>query len=99
MVEDSGGHRILIAPSSDIERYVTSTYSFDETRIESVDTVVEDCLWRVSSASLRLSFTVGGPLPLCRLLRLVPASVAAHPLWCRAVAPVATLIARGVRTV
>lgn len=101
MVEQADGHRILLAPTVDVADYVTSTYSFDETRVEPVTASVEGsgALWRVASPSLHISFSVGGRLPLGMLLRLVPGAVATHPLWCRAVAPVAALLVPGVRTV
>ena len=50
---------------------------------------VERDLWRVSTPSLALSFTVGGRLPLGWALRAVPAAVATSPRWSRIVAPVA----------
>lgn len=99
MVERRDGLRILLAPSREVEAYVTSTYSFDETRIEPVTVSVDDGTWQVRTPSLRLAFRVGGRLPLGWLLSAVPAPVAAHPLWCRAVAPVAPLLVPGVRTV
>ena len=99
MVERADGHRILLAPSPQIEGYVTRTYSFDETRIEPVTLRRPGGRWEVSAPSLRLSFTVGGRHPVGWLLRSVPAPVAAHPLWCRAIGPIAALIVPGVRTV
>lgn len=99
MVERADGHRILLAPSEEVADYVTSTYSFDEVRREGVDVGVERNLWRVSTPSLALSFTVGRRLPLGWALRAVPAAVATSPRWSRIVAPVAERLVPGVRTV
>lgn len=99
MVERADGHRILLAPTTDVAEYVTSTYSFDEVRVERVEAAVEPGLWRVSTPSLALSFTVGGRLPLGWALRAVPPSVATAPRWSRIVAPVASRLVPGVRTV
>ena len=99
MVERADGHRILLAPSEEVADYVTSTYSFDEVRVERVDVSVERDLWRLSTPSLALSFTVGGRLPLGLALRAVPAAVATSPRWSRIVAPVAERLVPGVRTV
>lgn len=99
MVERADGHRILLAPSDEVADYVTSTYSFDEVRVERVDVAVARDLWRVSTPSLALSFTVGGRLPLGWALRAVPATVATSPRWSRVVAPLAERLVPGVRTV
>ena len=99
MVERADGHRILLAPSEEVADYVTSTYSFDEVRVERVDVSVERDLWRMSTPSLALSFTIGGRLPLGLALRAVPAAVATSPRWSRIVAPVAERLVPGVRTV
>lgn len=99
MVERSDGHRILLAPSEEVADYVTSTYSFDEVRVEPVTTEVEGDVWRVTTPSLRLVLTVGGRLPLGWLLQAVPDRVATSPTWCRVIAPVAPRLVKGVRTV
>ena len=99
MVERADGHRILLAPGVDVAEYVTSTYTFDEVRVERVDIAVERDLWRVWTPSLALAFTVGARLPLGWALRAVPHSVATAPRWSRTVAPVARRLVPGVRTV
>lgn len=99
MIERADGHRILIAPSQVVEEYVTSTYSFDETRVEPVNVEDDRGLWRLSSPSLQLAFTVGPRMPLGWLLRAVPRPIATSPAWCRAIAPIAPLLVRGVQTV
>ena len=99
MVERGDGHRILLAPSAEVADYVTSTYSFDEVRVEPVSVDVEGSTWRVTTPSLRLAFTVGGRLPLGWLLRAVPRPVATAPAWSRLIAPVAPRLVPGVQTV
>lgn len=99
MVERADGHRILLAPSEEVADYVTSTYSFDEVRVEPVTAEVEDTVWRVRTPSLRLVLTVGSRLPVGWLLWLVPDRVATSPAWSRLVAPVAARLVPGVRTV
>ncbi|WP_370460037.1 hypothetical protein [Nostocoides sp. F2B08] len=99
MVERADGHRILLAPSDEVADYVTSTYTFDEVRVERVEVTVEGDLWRVSTPSSTLSFTVGRRLPLGWALRAVPAPVATSPRWSRIIAPVAERLVPGVRTV
>ena len=54
--------------------------------------------WAVTSPSLRLELSVGGRMPLGRLLRLVPGSLAASPWFATAVDPAARVVVPGVRT-
>ena len=98
MVERADGHRVLIAPTADVAALVSSTYVFDEVRVEPftvVDTGVE---WVVESASLDLRLAVGGRMPLGHLLRLVPRPLAESPAWATALDPVARVAMSGVRT-
>ena len=99
MVERRDGHRILLAPSAEVADYVSSTYRFDEVRVEPVRAERERGLWRVSSPSLALSFTVGARLALGWALSAVPRRVATAPRWSRIVDPVAGRLVPGVRTV
>lgn len=99
MVERADGHRILLAPSDEVADYVTSTYSFDEVRVEPVSVDSEGSMWRVATPSLRLVCTVGGRRPLGWLLRAVPRPVATSPTWSRLVAPLAPRLVKGVQTV
>lgn len=98
MVETAGGHRVLIAPSREVAAFIEATYVFDEVRIEPITVTSERSRWRVASPSLTLDVTVGGRMPLGRLLRLVPARIAASPVWAALVDPVARVALRGVRT-
>ncbi|MCR6032702.1 hypothetical protein GGQ22_14840 [Nocardioides sp. zg-579] len=54
--------------------------------------------WLVRSPSLRLDLVVGARTALGRLLRLVPARLAAAPAFCALTDPVARLLLDGVRT-
>ena len=101
MVEAADGHRVLLAPSEEVARFVASTYSFDEVRIEPVTVtgaVGTPCSWHLRSPSLELALTVGRRTLLGHLLRLVPRRVAESPSWCTATDPVARVALRGVRT-
>ncbi|NQX25912.1 hypothetical protein HQQ81_00920 [Microbacteriaceae bacterium VKM Ac-2854] len=98
MLEQADGHRILFAPSQQVADFVSETYTFDEVRRVPV-------IWRridggvaVDAGELRLRIRVGGISPLGRLLRSVPKRLAVHPLWLRAIDPIARLVQPGVRT-
>lgn len=98
MVEDRAGHRVLVAPDARVRDFVSATYTFDEVSIEPV--VVTDTTdgWQVTSDSLTLDLTVGGPTLLGRMLRLIPRGIATAPTWCAVIDPVARIVLRGVRT-
>lgn len=99
MVETADGHRVLLAPDDVVAGYVTSTYEFDEVRVEPVSCTVSGSSWSVRSESLSLDLTVGSRMPLGWLLRAVPRPLGASPAWARIVSPVARLVLPGVRTV
>ena len=98
MVETATGHRVLLAPSAEVAAFIEATYVFDEVRIEPISVATDAGRWRVASPSLLLDLTVGGRMPLGRLLLLVPGRVAASPAWATVVDPVARVALRGVRT-
>jgi hypothetical protein len=98
MVESAGGHRLLLAPSAEVAGFIQSTYVFDEVRIEPISVTGDAGHWHVASPSLQLDLTVGGRMPLGRLLQAVPSRVAASPGWAGLVDPVARVVLRGVRT-
>ncbi len=97
MVERGDGHRVLLAPRQDVADFVSATYVFDEVRIEPVS-ATGDRLWRVTSPSLDLEFTVGGRIRLGWLLRTIPYAVATRPEVTLITDPVARVALRGVRT-
>lgn len=94
MVETTSGHRVLVAPSTEVAEFVAATYSFDEVRVEPI--TVEG--WSVRSPSLTLDLAVGRRTGLGRLLRLVPRRLAESAGWCAVTDPVARVLLRGVRT-
>ena len=98
MVETPAGHRLLLAPSPEVAAFIESTYAFDEVRLEAFSVTRTPDAWHVRSPSLTLDLTVGGRMPLGRLLRAVPARVAASPAWATVVDPMARVALRGVRT-
>ena len=100
MVERADGHRMLLAPSQQVAELVSTTYTFDEVRVEPVAVTdqVRPGHWVFTSPSLALTLEVGARMPLGHLLRLVPAAVSASPAFATAVDPVARVVLRGVRT-
>jgi hypothetical protein len=98
MVEQPDGHRVLLAPSSEVAEFVAATYLFDEVRVGRVQAEIDGMRWRVDAAPLVLAFTVGGRPPLGLLLRAVPRALATSPLWISAVDLVARRVLSGVRT-
>ncbi|GAB3872645.1 hypothetical protein [Terrabacter terrigena] len=98
MVETPAGHRLLLAPTAEVAAFVEATYAFDEVRLEAVHVTRTAEGWKVRSPSLTLDLSVGGRMPLGRLLRVVPAAVAASPAWTTMVDPMARVALRGVRT-
>lgn len=99
MVERADGHRILLAPTEEVAAYVTSTYTFDEVRVEPVTCRVGADTWRVESPSMSLILETGTRTTLGRLLRIVPKTLATQPFWSRTVGPLARVLVPGVRTV
>ena len=76
MVERADGHRILLAPTAEVQDFVAATYTFDETRIEPITASAGSRLWHVTSPSLDLTLTLGTRRPLGWLLHGIPTSVA-----------------------
>lgn len=97
MIEDAGGHRVLLAPDERTREFVVATYTFDEVVVEPVSVSGTDD-WVVSTPSLSLTFHVGRRTALGMLLGAVPPRIATAPAWCAAVDPVARVVMRGVRT-
>ena len=98
MVETPSGHRVLLAPYDEVAEFIAGTYTFDEVRVEPVAVEVAGDRWRVTSPSLALELTTGGPTPVGRLLRLVPRPLASSPGWCTVTDLVARVFLPGVRT-
>jgi hypothetical protein len=100
MVERADGHRMLLAPSDAVAELVSTTYTFDEVRVEPFGGGPDATsgAWVVRSPSLELDLEVGPRTGLGRLLRLVPEPVAASPGFATVADPVARLAMDGVRT-
>lgn len=99
MIETGAGHRILLAPSDEVAAFVSSIYTFDETRSMPVE-------WRKIAGGIRvtageelsLDLTIGRISRLGMLLRAVPRSFATAPGWLRLVNPLARLLVPGSAT-
>jgi hypothetical protein len=98
MLERPGGGRLLIAPTSELARFVADTYAFDDVQVAPVTVTVRGDLTAVEAGPLDLRFRIGRRGPLGLLLRAVPAALARRPAWCAAVDLPARLILPGVRT-
>ena len=98
MVERAEGHRVLLAPSEEVAALVSTTYVFDEVRVEPFTVDAGAQAWAVASPSLELRLTIGGRMPLGRLLGMVPRALAESPTWATLVDPVARAAMHGVRT-
>lgn len=98
MVERPDGHRMLLAPTSEVADFVAATYVFDEVRVAPVRAEVDGARWQVEATPLSLTFVVGARSPLGILLRAVPRPVATDPRWISAVDVVARRVLPGVRT-
>jgi hypothetical protein len=97
MVEQPGGHRLLLAETAELARFVARTYTFDEVRVVPITVDRSPAAWTVTAGPLHLRFTTGGRGVLGRLLHAVPAALARHLLWVRLIDLPARLL-RGVRT-
>lgn len=98
MVQQADQQRVLLAPTEQVADFVSSTYHFDRVEVAPVDAMLDAGRLTVRTAALELEVGIGGPAPLDRLLRLVPARLAVAPWWLRAIDPVAARLVRGVHT-
>ncbi|AQT82802.1 hypothetical protein B1R94_13360 [Mycolicibacterium litorale] len=98
MVQTDTDERVLFAPTTEVADFVAATYRFD--RIESGPVTAELTADRlaVTAPGLDITVTIGGPAPLDRVLRLVPARLAVAPWWLTLIDPVASKIVPGVHT-
>ncbi|MEU4624899.1 hypothetical protein AB0G04_33620 [Actinoplanes sp. NPDC023801] len=97
MVEDAAGHRLLLAETAELARFVAETYTFDEVRIVPVTVRREPAAWHITAGPLELRFTTGGRGALGALLHAVPAVLARQLWWVRLIDLPARLL-HGVRT-
>ncbi len=98
MIEEPGGHRVLLAPDDWVAELLQTTYRFDEVVIGPVAIVDDGATWRVTGPELTLAVTGGTRSRIGRLLRLIPRPVATAPPWLTLISPLASLIMKGVRT-
>jgi hypothetical protein len=98
MVEDAGGHRVLLAPDRRVTQLLAETYQFDEVVTAPVQVVDRGRTVRVHARGLDLGFTVGRRTLLGRLLVLAPRRLATSSRWLRLIDPAARMILKGVRT-
>jgi hypothetical protein len=97
MVERPDGHRLLLAPTPALARFVADTYAFDEVRVVPVTVTAGPDRWAVTAGPLELRFRLGRRGWRGWLLRAVPAPLARHPAWIALVDLPARLLP-GVRT-
>ena len=99
MVESPDGHRLLVAPTPAVARFVADTYAFDDVLVAPVTVTAEDEAWTaVAAGPVDLRFRAGRRGRLGLLLRSVPASLARRPGWSAVVDVPARLVVPGVRT-
>jgi hypothetical protein len=98
MVEFADGERLLIAPTDEVLEFVTATYTFDRSVITDVTYTFDGSRTSVTAGDLVVSFVVGSPTLLGRLLSLMPRAVVTAPWFCAISDPIARVFLRGVRT-
>jgi hypothetical protein len=97
MVEHADGHRVLLAGTRELGRFVADTYSFDEVRVVPIAVDRSGPAWAVTAGPLALRFSTGGRGGLGRLLHAVPPALARQLPWVRMIDVPARLL-KGVRT-
>lgn len=98
MVEQADGHRVLLAPSTQVADFVASTYDFDEVVRTPVLVQAGRHAWLVETDQLEVGFVLGRRTGVGRLLRVVPRRVSRTTWFATAIDPVARFGLRGVRT-
>jgi hypothetical protein len=102
MVELPSGRRVLLAPTAEVAGFISAVYTFDEVNV--VDVHLNEGVYdaggvlAVEAGQLRLRASLGARTALGSAARLVPRPLAVHPIWLRAVSPVAGLLIPGIRT-
>lgn len=97
MLEQSDGHRVLLAPDPRVADFVAGTYTFDEVRVGPV-VVAPGPTWTVHAPDLTLTFTIGRRRAVTLALRAVPRSVRDSEAFARLCDPIARRLMPGVRT-
>jgi hypothetical protein len=83
MVETKGGHRILLAPSAAVAKFVSAVYYFDEIRLEDIRWQRSPHSIQFRSNSLNLSLALGPRTPLGYLLRTQPSILLGTRTWAK----------------
>ncbi|TQJ60273.1 hypothetical protein FBY30_2536 [Arthrobacter sp. SLBN-83] len=98
MVQQPSGHRLLLAPTSEVAGFIAATYAFDEVRVLDVAASLTEHTLTVDAGLLAIGAISGARTFLGSALRAVPRRLAVHPRWLAAVNPFAALAAPGART-
>lgn len=98
MVQTGTDERVLLAPNTQVADFVATTYRFDRIEVGPVTSRLTTDRLTVRAPGLDVTVSIGGPAPLDRVLRLVPARLAVAPWWLAAIDPVASRIVPGVHT-
>jgi hypothetical protein len=98
MVEFADGERLLIAPTDEVREFVTATYTFDRSVITDVTYTSDGSRTSVKAGDLVVTFVVGSPTLLGRLLSLMPRAIVTAPWFCAISDPIARVFLSGVRT-
>ena len=95
MVQQPSGHRLLLAPTAEVARFISDTYRFDEVRVLEVNTTLARDLLTVDAGVLAVRARLGPRTLLGRVLRAVPRPLAVHPRWLQVISPVAAVLSGG----
>lgn len=98
MIEDSNGHRTLIAPRDEIADFIATTYTFDEIVIAPVTLTRTPTAWHLAATDLDVHFSPGRRLWMSPLLHAVPSPVRRSAGWARFCNPIASRLMPGVQT-
>ena len=100
MVERSDGRRVLLAPNAIVADFVADTYGFDDVLVVPVGLLVDPVgrRWTVDAGPLEVSFEIGAPTGLGRLLASLPRTLSRSRSFADVADPVASRLEPGVRT-
>ena len=98
MVERADGHRLLLAPSSEVAEFIAATYRFDEIEVVPVTYRRQGAELSLTAGPLALNLVTGSRGLLGGLLRAVPRPLARARWWAGALDPIARVVMPGVRT-
>jgi hypothetical protein len=98
MAEHPDGRRVLVAPTREVADFISSTYTFDDVRIEPTALRIERDRWTVTSDTVSVALQVGRRTVVGQLLSLIPRPLARRRWWCVLAGPPARALRDGVRT-